>query len=164
MSELGDLYGILECKPDASLADLKAHYKRLVLLHHPDKQQSQQQQRSNNGGNDNGGDDGSSDSSGVVDNEADVGDVFRLVRHAWDVLGDAEKKRSYDDALRAEAVLASRAEKVPYSELTLQSDENLTKPCRCGEQYEINLTEFEESGCDLIQCNGCSLYIKIVEC
>lgn len=130
-----DLYGTLEVQPSASIEEIKQAYKRLILIYHPDK-------------------------AGAANADDEL---FRTIRFAWDTLSDPEKRRKYDEWLHAAAVIESRAERVEYASLVLQDNDMLTHPCRCGDVYKVNITEFEESGADLIPCNGCSLYVKVLE-
>ncbi|KAF9895569.1 hypothetical protein BX616_009387, partial [Lobosporangium transversale] len=43
---LKDYYAILNVAQDATVAEIKQQYQKLLLIHHPDKQQQQQQQQS----------------------------------------------------------------------------------------------------------------------
>lgn len=63
-----DLYEILGVEPDAEPSEVKAAYRRLALKYHPDQ---------------NPGDDRAEDR-------------FKKVTHAYEVLGDREKRRAYD--------------------------------------------------------------------
>lgn len=127
-----DLYGVLEVSSIAPLEEIRQSYKRLILAHHPDK-------------------------SVTKDDEP-----FRVIKFAWDVLSDPERRRKFDESLEAMRIIESRAEKVLLSELTHKEEDIMTRSCRCGDQFEVNMTEYKEMGSDLIQCNGCSLYIKVV--
>ncbi|KAL7751548.1 DnaJ subfamily C member 12 [Sorochytrium milnesiophthora] len=66
-----DLYGVLNCTPDNSIAQISVEYKRLALLHHPDKTAT---------GSD---------------------DAFQLIQQAYGVLSDPEAKREYDTWLHS---------------------------------------------------------------
>ncbi len=61
-----DYYRILQVKPDASMAEIRISYRRLLRLYHPD---------TGNGEN---------------------VDAFLAVREAWAVLGNAQKRTEYD--------------------------------------------------------------------
>jgi molecular chaperone DnaJ len=65
-------YLILGIRPDASLEEIREAYRRLARTTHPDV-------------------------SG-----ADSAERFREVQEAWKTLGDAERRRTYDAALRAQ--------------------------------------------------------------
>jgi len=63
------LYQILELKPDASLNDIKAAYRRLAKIWHPDK------------------------------NDApEAAEKFKQINQAYEVLSNTSKKADYDNS------------------------------------------------------------------
>lgn len=72
-------YSVLGLRDDAKHKAIRAAFKRLVLLHHPDKLKSKKE-----------------------DDIAEATALFVRIVAAWEVLGDADLKRSYDERGRPE--------------------------------------------------------------
>lgn len=89
-----DYYAILEVSRTATQDSIKASYRRLALLHHPDK---------------NGGARSATTKTQLVREQAifrqetETTDNSRQLNEAWDVLGDSDKKREYDNKTRPQA-------------------------------------------------------------
>ena len=71
-SEDEDYYKILEVNRDASSEEIKKAYRKLSMIHHPDKN-------------------GNSEESTIK---------FKLLASAYEVLGNADKKKLYDMGIR----------------------------------------------------------------
>ncbi len=63
-----DYYGVLDVSPDASRDEIRKAYRRLARRYHPD-----------------------------VSEEADAEARFKEVNEAWEILGDEEKRATYDE-------------------------------------------------------------------
>lgn len=138
-------YEVLEVDEACSAAVLKAAYQRLILVHHPDRK--------------------SRASPMPAAAAADAGDAFVRIQQAWEVLGDASRRAEHDkrQARATKTATTIIAETVPLGEFELQGQDPerwYSKTCRCGEDYEISVEDFQQ-GHTTVQCNGCSLYVRI---
>ena len=71
-----NLYDVLDVRPDASFAEVRAAHRRAVRALHPD-------------------------SRDAALPPADADAALRLVNEAWAVLGDPARRHAYDDALES---------------------------------------------------------------
>ncbi|KAL7639175.1 UNVERIFIED_CONTAM: hypothetical protein RMT77_010709 [Armadillidium vulgare] len=133
-----NFYEILGVNADASEADIRKNYQELARKYHPDKC-----------------------------TDATSKENFIKVTEAWQVLGDARKRKEYDDQLKREELY----QKFPISEELFIEDlvfntekDSYNHTCRCGGSYEIT-TEMAESAKDkeiAVVCNSCSLAIIVI--
>ena len=125
-----DYYAILSLSPDATAADIKAAYHRLLLASHPDKHVS-------------------SPSFDAID--------IGLLKEAFNTLHDPELRKMYD-ALRnndGKKLGPRPAQVISLEEFDEESDSTWTYPCRCGGTYVVT-EEMLDSGEHLVGCASCS--------
>src|SRR5215217_2403345 len=72
MAQTKDFYAVLGVSSSASQDEIKKQYRRLAAKHHPDKNL----------------------------NDAKAAERFKEISEAYTVLGDAEKRKQYDDMRR----------------------------------------------------------------
>src|SRR6185295_14805369 len=72
MAQTKDFYAVLGVSSSASQDEIKKQYRRLAAKHHPDKNP----------------------------NDAKSAEKFKEISEAYNVLGDAEKRKQYDDMRR----------------------------------------------------------------
>jgi molecular chaperone DnaJ len=72
MAQSKDFYAVLGVPASASQAEIKKQYRRLAAKHHPDKNQS----------------------------DPKAAERFKAISEAYNVVGDAEKRKQYDDMRR----------------------------------------------------------------
>lgn len=139
-----DHYAALGVPLEASAEEVKAAYRRAALRLHPDK---------------------------AAAPDAAPAEDFLRVQHAWEVLGDPDRRSEYDRQL---GLLAAQAEvqvnehvqvqEMHLSRLDPSSAECLTWPCRCGGTYCLLLEDVSDGRHSeevLVPCNTCSLYIAV---
>lgn len=137
-------YDVLGVDQDASHADIKAAYHRLLLAHHPDKRKA----------------DTSPDAS-LSSNTFD----FALWKEAYTTLTTPDLREEYDPKLNAILVQKSSAPR-PAQVISLDdfdSDEEQGTwwhICRCGGHYRIK-EQFLEDGHHLVNCDSCSEVIWV---
>ncbi|KAK7067245.1 Dnaj1p [Halocaridina rubra] len=132
------LYEVLGVSQDASESEIRKQYQELAKKYHPDKSSVEGAQ-----------------------------EKFLKVTEAYNVLGDAQKRKEYDDQLKREKLY----QEFPVSEeLFLEDLERDRKEgvylhtCRCGGRYILaaqdarNSTEKEV----IVACNNCSLSILVL--
>ncbi|KAJ1428382.1 hypothetical protein B484DRAFT_329540 [Ochromonadaceae sp. CCMP2298] len=129
-----NLYAVLGVAPTSSQEQLKTSYQRLLLAHHPDK---------------------SPLSSAAAGSEGSG--RFIELRECWAVLGDVQKRQAYDEVRRREQDVGLSAEVVDRAEFSLLEG-MLIRYCRCGGVYEL---EAEAEGGCVVQCDGCSLFVRL---
>src|SRR5215207_6912158 len=76
MAPTKDFYAVLGISSSASQDEIKKQYRRLAAKHHPDKNP----------------------------NDAKAAERFKEISEAYHVLGDAEKRKQYDDMRRLGAL------------------------------------------------------------
>src|SRR5688500_11427331 len=72
MAQTKDFYAVLGVSASASQDEIKKQYRKLASKHHPDKNQ----------------------------NDAKAAERFKEISEAYQVLGDADKRKQYDDMRR----------------------------------------------------------------
>src|SRR3954465_13141853 len=72
MAQSKDFYAVLGVSASASQDEIKKQYRKLAAKHHPDKNQ----------------------------NDAKAAERFKEISEAYQVLGDADKRKQYDDMRR----------------------------------------------------------------
>jgi diphthamide biosynthesis protein 4 len=149
---------------ELSHEDLKSAYRRTLLIHHPDKAASTKPEHELK-----------DSANGRAKSKYTVDEIVT----AYEVLADPVKRAGYDRAL-------STAENGPWTSKNVQNEhhagvenfdlEDLTydpdagqwsKECRCGQKRGYIVTEPDletesQSGEILVDCRGCSLYIKVL--
>ncbi|KAK3835792.1 MAG: hypothetical protein JOS17DRAFT_519049 [Linnemannia elongata] len=141
---LKDYYAILDVSQDASLAEIKQQYQRLLLIHHPDKQ-LQQQTAPNSG----------SPSLKLI--------PLQDIKEAWECLREPNHRAFYDSSLQAMKLHANGQVHDDIDLDDMDFDEELgsyTSPCRCSGEYIISEDELE-LGVDTVVCSTCSLIVRI---
>ena len=78
--KFGDIYKLLEAKTTISVRRLKKHYLKLARIWHPDKNKA-----------------------------ANAAEVFKKIKHGYDILKNPEKREKYDMYLR---MLRSKRERI----------------------------------------------------
>lgn len=127
---------------NASSADVKAAYHRVLLQSHPDKRPG-----------------GASSSANLVD--------IALIKEAYSVLSNDERRAVYDSHLKHRTYTTTPPRPAQVISLEEFEDETIGNiegdqeggpwryPCRCGGTYWIT-TELMDKGEHLIACNSCS--------
>ncbi|KAF8963952.1 DnaJ domain-containing protein [Flammula alnicola] len=135
-----DFYQLLSVPKDASLAEIKAAYHRVLLQCHPDKRNP-------------------SSSADQVD--------IALIKEAYTVLSNNERRTAYEAQLRPRTYTTTSprpAQVISLEEFEDEGVDNVAEvaeegpwryPCRCGGVYRITSTLMEK-GEHLIACNSCS--------
>jgi len=137
-------------RSDASHADIRAAYLKLVLLNHPDKNESHvgfEQQ-----------------------DENDPSNRTSRLNLAYETLKDPGRRRAYDDELRRLSSGKSFSKKTAINgvfDLSAFSPETDDGPftlfCRCGSIFRATYDQLDQSNGDLIlQCEGCSEQIRVL--
>ncbi|KAF7846241.1 hypothetical protein BT93_L4784 [Corymbia citriodora subsp. variegata] len=157
---LTDHYAVLglnksgTAKPgDVSEEDLKTAYHQTLLRYHPDKAQK------------------------TAHREASATYSVDQILDAYRTLSSPSTKSSYDQNLRQRSkqnwLDKDQGRNTGFEVFDLdelhyhESDDSWTKSCRCGAipAYRIvekQLTAGTEEGEIVVQCNGCSLFIKVL--
>ena len=134
-------YSVLHVNSSATFSELKKAYQNLAKLYHPDKLQ-------------------------IADNNASKEpENFKLIVEAWNVLSDDEKRKQYDSLL-AQFTLRQCGPIQDEVQIELFEDDigqsgNLYYLCRCGGLFELTATDLGLQ-IDYINCNNCSLCIKVI--
>ncbi|EXJ96075.1 hypothetical protein A1O1_01201 [Capronia coronata CBS 617.96] len=139
--------------------EVKAAYRRALLLHHPDKVQSGALKHS----------------TGPTTSLYSVDEIVV----AYEVLADPEKRHAYDRALDQNdrsGLKGADGGKGTHIGVELYDLEDLvydevrniwSKSCRCGDEQGYTLTETDleresQHGEIYVGCRGCSLFIKVL--
>ncbi|KAH7050967.1 hypothetical protein BKA57DRAFT_459961 [Linnemannia elongata] len=141
---LKDYYAILDVSQDASLAEIKQQYQRLLLIHHPDKQLQQQTAPANG-------------ISGLK--------LIPLqdIKEAWECLREPNHRAFYDSSLQAMRLHANGQvhDDIDLDDMDFDEEAgSYTSPCRCSGEYIISEDELE-LGVDTVVCSTCSLIVRI---
>jgi diphthamide biosynthesis protein 4 len=84
-------------------------------------------------------------------------DRFTSIRTAYETLSNPRTKYQYDETLRDVV-----AELLPLSEFEhIEEDSCYEYPCRCGDVYFITEEDVAKGPHQVVQCGGCSLYVRI---
>ena len=84
---------------------------------------------------------------------------FQKIQEAYRILSDDVLRKEYDSARLQKPILHS--ESVELSDFIDSGNSTYMKPCRCGESFIISQQQLDE-GYNAVQCNGCSLFVDIV--
>jgi diphthamide biosynthesis protein 4 len=152
-------YDVLQLARDADWSrlspdDIKAAYRRALLIHHPDKTTIYVK--------------------AVKLSPTPKYSIDEIVV-AYDVLSDPEKRATYDAALDTRDGLRSSeksahmgVETFDLEELAYDETRSIwSKSCRCGDECGYILTESDleresQHGEIYVGCRGCSLFIKVL--
>ncbi|CBH16410.1 chaperone protein DNAj, putative [Trypanosoma brucei gambiense DAL972] len=154
-------YKILGIPQSASVADIRAAFRRLALTTHPDKQ-------------------GSNTSGGEAQMMLYSSHPFYVIKEASDILLDPVRRAEYDEGQQrmyarsigvvsdvhdisdfrlVEERKALCSEDRVCGDVTIQVYE---MECRCGGAFEIFLVKGEEGNVDkLCGCDSCSLIVSV---
>ncbi|RPD64804.1 hypothetical protein L227DRAFT_494366 [Lentinus tigrinus ALCF2SS1-6] len=125
-----DYYAILSLSQDATSAEVKAAYHRVLLASHPDKQ-----------------------ALGPLVDGIDIG----LLKDAFNTLHNPQLRKIYDASRTSDdKKLGPRpAQVISLEEFDEESDTTWNYPCRCGGTYVVT-EEMLDSGEHLVGCASCS--------
>ncbi|KAG0339420.1 Diphthamide biosynthesis protein 4 [Podila horticola] len=138
---LKDYYAILGVAEDASSAEIKLQYQKLLLIHHPDKQQQKQL--------------GQSPAHELI--------PLQEIMEAWECLRMPAQREFYDSSLKAMKLRANGQvnDDIDLDEMDHDEESSVyTSPCRCSGEYIISEDELE-LGVDTVVCSTCSLIVRI---
>ncbi|KAF9954105.1 Diphthamide biosynthesis protein 4 [Mortierella alpina] len=141
---LKDYYAILSVAQDASLAEIKQQYQKLLLIHHPDKQQQNQAQQT---------------SYTALKEAIPLHDI----KEAWECLRQPGQRAFYDSSLKAMRLRANGQvnDDIDLDDMDYNEDSSTySAPCRCSGEYVISEDELE-LGVDTVVCSTCSLIVRI---
>ncbi|KAJ2722748.1 hypothetical protein GGI07_003075 [Coemansia sp. Benny D115] len=136
-------YAVLNVPITASHEEIKRAYYELSRRVHPDKQFL---------------------ATGSSTNQPNAQIEFHQLSLAWEVLGDPDQRRRYDQSLWS---AQNRARGVVQDEVDLDDmefDENLgvfMYQCRCSGHYAISEDDLE-LGREIAPCSDCSLKIRVL--
>ena len=91
---------------------------------------------------------------------------FLIVREAYEVLSNAERRRAYDAALlgRGRGIEHGAEEGRMYMDVLLSELGGEGRiECRCGDFYGVDLAAkcLDTSGSAVVECGSCSYYIRV---
>ncbi|KAG0087040.1 Diphthamide biosynthesis protein 4 [Podila epicladia] len=138
---LKDYYSILGVAEDASPAEIKLQYQKLLLIHHPDKQQQKQP--------------GQSPAHELI--------PLQEIMEAWECLRVPSQREFYDSSLKAMKLRANGQvnDDIDLDDMDYDGESSVyTSPCRCSGEYIISEDELE-LGVDTVVCSTCSLIVRI---
>lgn len=127
-------YETLQVPPTASVDDIRASYKRLVLRCHPDR---------------------TSDANTAT---------FQTLQHAYAVLQDTTTRVEYDRqlALQAEASMVAVSDDLTLDDLQEGPDGTRTALCRCGGHFLLGEADLKLGlHTILLPCDTCSLLVAL---
>ena len=133
-------YEVLGVSETASPEEVKRAFQRKALLSHPDKRK-----------------------------DGEANEAFRRVQEAWEVLREPGSRSEYDksnfEASRPVVVSAEvRFEDMEDADCGEEEEDDAAyrrHACRCGDYYEISDVDIDAGDDAVIQCMGCSLYVRI---
>ncbi|CAD6570578.1 MAG: hypothetical protein CYPHOPRED_004007 [Cyphobasidiales sp. Tagirdzhanova-0007] len=158
-------YATLQLSPKASKEEIRASYRRLILVHHPDRDGDRQ--------------------------------IAEALNAAWEVLGDAARRQTYDAELASNlqntpaaachhvliaddaacevlkgptssstSVTSPRAisQTVSLAEFFTNNGSNEYRfPSRCGQEFMVDNDQLEQADGELIlSCDSCSETIRVI--
>ncbi|KAG0360282.1 Diphthamide biosynthesis protein 4 [Podila minutissima] len=138
---LKDYYSILGVAEDASPAEIKLQYQKLLLIHHPDKQQQKQP--------------GQPPAHELI--------PLQEIMEAWECLRMPAQREFYDSSLKAMKLRANGQvnDDIDLDDMDYDEESSVyTSPCRCSGEYIISEDELE-LGVDTVVCSTCSLIVRI---
>ncbi|KAJ2822314.1 hypothetical protein IWW50_004264 [Coemansia erecta] len=139
-----DHYLVLGVSPTSTHEEIKRAYYTLSRRIHPDKQPG----------------------SAIVERPASEKPAveFHQLSVAWEVLGDAARRREYDRQLSTHQ---NRARGVVQDEVDLDDMDfdpqtgSYSYPCRCSNSHVISEDDLA-AGREIVPCTGCSLKIRVL--
>ncbi|KAG0234818.1 Diphthamide biosynthesis protein 4 [Actinomortierella wolfii] len=138
---LKDYYALLGLSQDASYAELKQQYQKLLLQHHPDKIQQRQEENK--------------------DIESSV--TLQDIKEAWECLREPAQRAFYNTSLKAQKLRENGQvnDDIDLDDMDFDEESgSYTSPCRCSGEYVISEAELE-LGVDTVMCSTCSLIVRI---
>ncbi|CAM9722572.1 unnamed protein product [Scytosiphon promiscuus] len=134
-------YEVLGVRRSATLQEIKVAYQAAALTSHPDKQASLK------------GD--------TLKQEASK--RFLQIQEAWETLREEDLRREYDCRLDLQARNVVVSDEVNVDEMLYDEADggSFSHECRCGEEYIVTRAELCE-GFEVLNCTGCSLYIRVL--
>ncbi|KAF9176838.1 Diphthamide biosynthesis protein 4 [Haplosporangium sp. Z 767] len=134
---LKDYYAILDITQDATVAEIKQQYQKLLLIHHPDKQQQNQSQQ-------------------LSPAMAPVALIpLQDIKEAWECLRQPDQRAFYDSSLKAMRLRANGQVNDDIDLDDMEYDEG-----KSHGEYIISEDELE-LGVDTVVCSTCSLIVRI---
>jgi len=129
-------YEILSVNPGSSYEDIKRSYQEKLLTTHPDKLVT--------------------NANSLPNQES-----FFVIREAWEVLRDPQKRKWYDESLKGQ--LLPFDGEIDLDEMNYdESTQTYHTHCRCnGEGFSITESQLEE-GIDYVVCGTCSFMKKVL--
>ncbi|KAG0247980.1 Diphthamide biosynthesis protein 4 [Mortierella polycephala] len=134
---LKDYYAILSITQDATVAEIKQQYQKLLLIHHPDKQQQNQFQQL----------------SSAMAPAALI--PLQDIKEAWECLRQPDQRTFYDSSLKAMRLRANGQVNDDIDLDDMEYDEG-----KSHGEYIISEDELE-LGVDTVVCSTCSLIVRI---
>ncbi|KAK8799721.1 hypothetical protein WA158_006269 [Blastocystis sp. Blastoise] len=86
--------------------------------------------------------------------------LFSDIQEAWQTLSDTKKREQYDQTFFSNINDIGISDEIKLDEFSFDG-ENYVFNCRCGGTYEITQQDIDE-GIELIECDNCSLIIKVI--
>lgn len=149
--EFDDHYELLGVTSSSTHEQIKKAYQLKLFVYHPDKQRDKNISPQ----------------------------MFQRIQDAWEVLSNPESRKAYDQENRWKKQIASthsstdivllsefcvtrEGSKCTTPENCNTEDLLYSRQCRCGDAFEISQEDLE-AGFNTIQCNGCSLYVTVID-
>jgi diphthamide biosynthesis protein 4 len=130
-----NFYNVLDVPTNASAAQIRVAYHKIVIKLHPDK----------------------------TGEEYDK-DLLHAVQAAWETLRDPVKRQEYDErlSLMLSEIRTCIYDEVKLSEMNNSEDDDtsFSLDCRCGGEFFVSKEDLE-AGFNLIPCSNCSAKILI---
>jgi len=136
--------------PSLTTSEVKAAYKRALLVHHPDKSHAKPTEK--------------------------AGPTVDAIALAYQILSSPSLKKEYDRGLATSQSSGPRNEKVFHTGLDTVDLDDLwfsdetgkwSRGCRCGDEggFEVTEAELERNAGDgefITGCRGCSLWLRVL--
>ena len=129
-------YEILNVDSTCNIKEIKRNYLKLVQLYHPDKNNNQSK------------------------------DLFLEIQTAFEHLNNIENRKEYDlkllnDTKNKELLDGKISDLIDINDMEYNDSlDEFNYQCRCSDYYTIKVDELK-NGYNILNCNGCSLIIKI---